>query len=66
MAASRALRAYYRELGVHDMDLGPVRTMARELAIWMGGRAGLDRGRGGKRELEMGEKVCSYFVRGMR
>jgi len=29
-----ALRAYYRELGVQGMGLEPVRTMARELAIW--------------------------------
>jgi len=31
-----ALVRYYRDLGVQDakMDLGPVKTMARELAIW--------------------------------
>ena len=39
-----AQRGYYRELGVHDMDLGSVRTMARELAIWRAAAHVLTRG----------------------
>jgi len=52
-----ALRAYYRELGVHEMDLGSVRTMARELVIWRAAEVLLKGGTMG-RELRVEDEVC--------
>ena len=56
-----ALRAYYRELGVHEMDLGSVRTMARELVIWRAAEVLLKGGTMG-RELVEGEDVCVVLI----
>ena len=52
-----ALRAYYSELGVHEMDLGSVRTMARELVIWRAAEVLLKGGTMG-RELRVEDEVC--------
>ena len=56
-----ALRAYYRELGMHEMDLGSVRTMARELVIWRAAEVLLKGGTMG-RELVVGEEVCVVLL----